>query len=263
MHRKKNHVGLDFCRQRNCIGKDHNFDTIKSYDDFKNCVKINDYEAFRPYIDRIVQGESNVLWKGVPKYFAKTSGTTSGAKYIPLTKESIPNHFGTARNALFNYLTKSGKADFMSGKMIFLSGSPELTKTGDILTGRLSGIVNHQVPGWLRTNQLPSYDTNCIEEWEEKLDKIVEETVDQDMRLISGIPPWHKCIMNAYLSARENRLSWKSFLIYLCSFMEVESFEPYRAKLEVIGKRLLVLRLIQHLKDLSHFKIVKMIMVYF
>src|SRR5688572_4951402 len=149
-----------------------------------------DYEQMRPWVDRIKEGEENVLWKGKPIYFAKTSGTTSGTKYIPITKDSIPNHINTARNALLAYVYESGNADFLNGKLIFLSGSPELDKKAGILTGRLSGIANHHVPGYLRTNQLPSWSTNIIEDWEDKLDKIVEETIDQDMTLISGIPPW-------------------------------------------------------------------------
>src|SRR4029078_7892330 len=144
----------------------------------------------KEYIQKIKEGKHNVLWKGQPIYFDKTSGTTSGIKYIPITKDSISNHINTARNALLCYMAISGNYAFASGKLIFLSGSPELDRVGDIPTGRLSGIVNHHVPGYLRTNQLPGYETNCIEEWETKLDKIVEETIDQDMTLVGGIPPW-------------------------------------------------------------------------
>ncbi len=146
--------------------------------------------SLRPYIDQIKQGKHNVLWPGQPIYFAKTSGTTSGIKYIPISKDSISNHINTARNALLCYMAETGNSAFANGKMIFLSGSPELERIANIPTGRLSGIVNHHIPHYLRTNQLPSYETNCIEEWETKLDKIVEETINQDMTLISGIPPW-------------------------------------------------------------------------
>ena len=217
---------------RTAFGKDHHFADIKSYPDFRKQVPIRDYEKIRPYIDRIIGGEADVLWKGFPKYFAKTSGTTSGVKYIPLTKDSIPNHFGTARNALFNYLIKTGKGQFLDGKMIFLSGSPELQKTGGILTGRLSGIVNHQVPAWLRTNQMPSYSTNCIEEWEDKLKLIVEETHDQDMRLISGIPPWVQMYFEQLLkkTGKDNILElFPNFNIFVHGGV---NYEPYRRSLE-------------------------------
>src|ERR1700760_2171467 len=186
------------------FGKDHAFDKIESYDDFKQRIPVRDYEQLKPYIEKIKEGKQNVLWKGKPIYFAKTSGTTSGIKYIPITKDSIPNHIDTARTALLCYMAQSGNSLFANGKMIFLSGSPELERIGGIPTGRLSGIVNHHVPKYLRTNQLPSYETNCIEEWETKLTKIVDETIDQDMTLISGIPPW----MQMYFD-RLNQVSGK------------------------------------------------------
>ncbi len=225
--------------QHTAFGKDHNFENIRDHHAFRQEVPIRDYEALRPYVDRIIQGESNVLWKGRPKYFAKTSGTTSGVKYIPLTKESIPNHFGTARNALFNYYARTGNGDFLDGNMIFLSGSPELTKTGDIHTGRLSGIVNHQVPQWLRTNQLPSYKTNCIEEWEEKLEAIVEETINKDMRLISGIPPWVQMYFERLIAVsgkKHIKSLFKNFSVFVYGGV---NYEPYRSTLEnLIGKKI-------------------------
>lgn len=221
------------------FGKEHQFDRIRTYEDFKAAVPIRDYEALRPYVDRIIKGEADVLWKGFPAYFAKTSGTTSGVKYIPLTKDSLPNHFGTARNALFNYYARSGHGEWLDGKMIFLSGSPELEKVGGILTGRLSGIVNHQVPSWLRSNQLPSYETNCIEAWEEKLDRIVTETINQDMRLISGIPPWVQMYYEKLLE-RSGRATVKDiFPNYSMFVYGGVNFEPYRQTLEkLVGARI-------------------------
>ena len=150
------------------FGKDHHFNSIKNHEDFVKQVPIRDYEAFKPYIEKIKEGKHNVLWKGVPIYFAKTSGTTSGVKYIPITKDSIPNHINSARNALLCYMAETGNTKFADGKLIFLSGSPVLERVGGIPTGRLSGIVNHHVPKYLRANQLPSFETNCIEDWEEK-----------------------------------------------------------------------------------------------
>ena len=175
---------------KTAFGRDHDFKNIRTYEDFKVRVPIRDYEDLKDYIERVKHGESDVLWTGKPAYFAKTSGTTSGVKYIPITKDSVPNHFGSARNALFNYYAQTGKGDWLDGKVIFLSGSPELDEVNGIKTGRLSGISNHMIPNWLKSNQLPSYKTNCIDEWEEKVDAIVQETVGQNMTLISGIPPW-------------------------------------------------------------------------
>jgi len=225
---------------RNTVyGHDHHFEKIKDYQSFKAQVPIVDYEDLRGYIERINAGEMNILWKGRPKYYAKTSGTTSGTKYIPLTKESIPNHFGTARNAIFNYMATTGKSDFLNGKMIFLSGSPELDKMDDIWVGRLSGISNHLIPGWLKSNQLPSYETNCIEDWEQKLDKIVAETLKADMRLISGIPPWVQMYYERLLQVTGKKTVLEVFPNLSMFVYGGVNFEPYRAQLEsLVGGRI-------------------------
>jgi hypothetical protein len=220
------------------FGKAARFDKVNTYDEFKEAVPIRDYEQFRPFIDQVKEGKHNVLWKGRPIYFAKTSGTTSGTKYIPITKESIPNHINTARNALLCYMAETGNTSFANGKMIFLSGSPELERIAGIPTGRLSGIVNHHVPGYLRTNQLPSYETNCIEDWETKLNKIVEETIKQDMTLISGIPPWMQMYFDE-LVKRSGKTVSELFPNFSVMVQGGVNFEPYKAKLfESIGKKI-------------------------
>lgn len=213
------------------FGKEHGLDKVKTYDDFKAAIPIRDYEQLSPYITRIKEGKHNVLWKGKPIYFAKTSGTTSGIKYIPITKESIPNHINSARNALLCYMQESGNYQFANGKMIFLSGSPELERLADIPTGRLSGIVNHHVPKYLRTNQLPSYETNCIPEWEEKLDRIVEETWQQNMTLISGIPPWMQMYFDRLMAKTDKKIA-ELFPNLSVIVHGGVNFEPYRNKIE-------------------------------
>lgn len=222
--------------KKTVFGKNHQFDKISSYNDFKEAVPVRDYEQLKLYIERIKKGERDILWKGKPIYFAKTSGTTSGIKYIPITKESISNHINTARNALLCYMILSKNYSFADGKLIFLSGSPVLEEIGGIPTGRLSGIVNHHVPAYLRTNQLPSYDTNCIDEWETKLDHIVDETIHQNMTLISGIPPW----MQMYFDKLTERTGKKIIDIFPNFSVMVQggvNFEPYKAKLLAsIGK---------------------------
>lgn len=221
------------------FGQDHSFSSITNHEDFKHLVPVRDYEALKPYIEKILTGESDVLWPGKPKYFAKTSGTTSGVKYIPITNESMPNHINTARNAMMNYISLSGNADLFRGNLIFLSGSPELEEKAGIPTGRLSGIVNHEVPGWVRTNQLPSYQTNIIEDWEEKLDKIVKETLTKDMRLISGIPPWVQMYYERLLETTGKKSVSEIFPNYSLFMYGGVNFEPYRAKLEsLIGKKI-------------------------
>ncbi len=220
------------------FGADHKLSEVKTYDEFKQAVPIRDYEQFKPYIEQIKEGKHNVLWKGQPIYLAKTSGTTSGIKYIPITNASIPNHINTARNALLCYMAESGNNKFADGKMIFLSGSPELERVAGIPTGRLSGIVNHHIPKYLRTNQLPSYETNCIEEWETKLDKIVEETIKQDMTLISGIPPWMQMYFDRLIQVSNKPIS-ELFPNLTVLVHGGVNFEPYKAKLfGSIGKKI-------------------------
>jgi len=222
--------------QNTAFGKSHDFKNIKSYADFKNQIPIKDYEGQKQYFDRVKSGESNVLWPGKPKYFAKTSGTTSGTKYIPVTQDSVPNHIQSARNALFNYISKNKKSKIFDGKVMFLSGSPTLFDTNGVKTGRLSGIVNHEVPAWLRSNQMPSYETNCMEDWEAKVDQIVEETYDQDMRLISGIPPWVLMYFEKILAKTGKKNIIEVFPNFSVFAYGGVNFEPYRTSInEMIG----------------------------
>ena len=219
------------------FGKDHHLEAVHTYEEFYQAIPIRDYELLKPYINQVKEGKENILWKGKPIYFAKTSGTTSGVKYIPITKDSIPNHINTARNALLCYIAETGNSAFAGGKMIFLSGSPELERVGGIPTGRLSGIVNHHIPSYLRTNQLPSYETNCIEDWETKLDKIVEETIRKDMSLISGIPPWMQMYFDRLIEKSGKKVG-DLFPHFSVMVQGGVNFEPYRAKLfESIGRK--------------------------
>ncbi|MFM8372956.1 MAG: GH3 auxin-responsive promoter family protein [Bacteroidota bacterium] len=238
-HQEKTMYQLVKSAAGTAFGHDHAFSSVKSYEDFKRAVPVRDYEELKHYVERIKSGEKDVLWPGKPAYFAKTSGTTSGVKYIPMSVESTPPHFGTARNAAFNYFARTGNGKWLDGKMIFLSGSPELDEVGGIPTGRLSGISNHLVPAWLRTNQLPSWRTNCIEDWEEKLDRIVDETVNADMRLISGIPPWVQMYYERLLERTGKKTIMEVFPNLSVFVYGGVNFEPYRAKLEeLVGKRI-------------------------
>ncbi len=225
--------GLMAGAAKTAFGREHGLRPGMSPAEFRAAVPIRDYEALRSYVDRIVGGEPDVLWPGRPAYFAKTSGTTSGVKYIPISRQSIPNHINTARNALFNRVAQVGDAGFLvGGKVIFLSGSPELDEVGGIPTGRLSGIVNHHVPAWLRSNQLPSYATNCMEDWESKLERIVGETVGEDMRLISGIPPWVQMYYERLLEKTGKKTVLEVFPNLSLFVYGGVNFEPYRANLE-------------------------------
>ncbi len=214
------------------FARDHQFQQITHYNDFKSRVPVRDYEELRPYIDRMTEGEADVIWPGKPAYLAKTSGTTSGVKYIPISKESMPEHIKAARNALLSYIHETGKADFVDGKMIFLQGSPIMSQKAGIAVGRLSGIVAHHVPAYLQKNRLPSYDVNCIEDWEQKVDAIVEETYAQDMRLISGIPPWCQMYfdrLSAKAGSKKIKNIFPNFKLFVYGGV---NYEPYRSRIE-------------------------------
>ena len=219
------------------FGKDHDFTNINTHTDFVNRVPIRDYEDLKPYIEKVVAGQENILWKGKPIYFAKTSGTTSGSKYIPITKESMPTHIEAARNAILMYIAETGKSEFVDGKMIFLQGSPILDKKNGIQLGRLSGIVAHYVPKYLQKNRMPSWETNCIEDWETKVEAIVEETLPEKMTVISGIPSWVQMYFEKIQKRTGQKVGevFKSFSLFIFGGV---NFEPYRAKFEnLIGRK--------------------------
>ena len=219
------------------FGKDHDFISINSYEDFVKRVPIRDYEALKPYVEKVVAGEEDVLWQGKPMYFAKTSGTTSGSKYIPITKESMPSHVEAARNAILMYIHETGNSKFVDGKMIFLQGSPILNEQNGIQLGRLSGIVAHYVPKYLQKNRLPSWETNCIEDWETKVDAIVEETLPENMTIISGIPSWVQMYFEKLQQKTDKKVGdiFKNFNLFIFGGV---NYEPYRAKFEsLIGRR--------------------------
>lgn len=224
--------------QKTHFGQDHSFDKITSYDEYKSLVPIRDYEGLKPYIDRVLDGEKDVLWRGAPLYFTKTSGTTSGTKYIPISKSSMPYILKGAREALLSYICETKDASFLNGKTIFIQGSPHLDYINGIPTGRLSGIVAHHMPWYLKFGNLPSFQTNCIEDWEKKIDAIVDETLPQNMSLISGIPPWVQMYFEKIIAKTGKSIS-EVFPNYCLFVFGGVNFEPYRKKfLELVGKKI-------------------------
>ncbi len=219
------------------FAKAHSFHTINNHQDFVGQVPIRDYEDLKPYVDRVVAGESDVLWPGKPLYFAKTSGTTSGAKYIPLTKESMPEHIKAARNAILSYIHETGNSKFVDGKMIFLQGSPVMEEKNGIQLGRLSGIVAHYVPDYLQRNRMPSWETNCIEDWETKVEAVIDETLPENMSVISGIPSWLQMYFERIVQRTGKKVGEVFPDLSLLIYGGV-NFEPYKAKFNtLIGRQ--------------------------
>ena len=219
-------------------GKDHDFGSIRNYNDFKLRVPISDYEKIKPYINQVLKGKKNILWPGKPIYLAKTSGTTSGIKYIPITKESMPNHIMSARNAILNYIDKTGNVDFIEGKQIFIQGSPILENLNGIYLGRLSGIVAHHVPSYLLKSRMPTWETNCIEDWETKVDSIVLETLNEKMTVIGGIPSWVQMYFEKIISKTGKKID-KVFPDFSLFIHGGVNFEPYKKMFDnLIGKKI-------------------------
>ncbi len=219
---------------RTSFGRDHALKEVRDHQGLIQAVPLRDYEGLRPYIERVIAGEADVLWPGRPLYLCKTSGTTSGAKYIPITRESLPNHIDSARRALLAYIARTGKTDFVDGKMIFLQGSPELDRKGAIPSGRLSGIVADHVPRYLLKNRLPSRATNTIADWEAKVEAIVTETMDQDLRLISGIPAWVQMYFERLLARTGKATVQEVFPNFSLFVHGGVNYAPYRDRMEAL-----------------------------
>lgn len=217
--------------EQTLFGQEHDFKNIQTTSDFQNQVQVSDYEDLNPYIEKVKNGERDILWPNLPEYFAKTSGTTSGSKYIPISKEAMPFQTGAARSAIFHYIAQKDRSDFVSGKMIFIQGSPELEELNGVKTGRLSGIVAHHIPSYLQKNRLPSFKTNLIDDWETKVDEIVKETEKENMTLISGIPPWLIMYFEK-LSEKNGKKITELFPNLQLIITGGVNYEPYREKME-------------------------------
>ena len=171
------------------FAKDHNLNGL-SYKEYKKKIPLFDYEKLAPYISLISAGEKNILTKGSPMYFAVTSGTTSGTKYIPLTKNMLASQTRSVKELLLLYSHQTGQYDFSGSAMMFIQGSPKLSRFNKIPYAKLSGITARHIPFYLKKNRLPTMKTNLIKDWDLKLSKIVEETIGKDLKILGGIPPW-------------------------------------------------------------------------
>jgi hypothetical protein len=209
------------------FGEDHGFQKVTDTESFRASVPVRDYEELRPYIDQVLEGEADVLWPGRPLYYAKSSGTTSGAKYIPITGDSMPQHIRAAREALLNYIHQTGSTKAINGRHIFLQGSPVLEDKNGVALGRLSGIVAHYVPAYLQKNRMPSWETNCIEDWETKVDAIVDETLKENMTIIGGIPSWVQMYFERLIQKTGKAVGelFPNFSLFVYGGV---NFEPYR-----------------------------------
>ncbi len=173
------------------FGKQKKLAKNTTYEQFQKLVPVGDYETIRPFISRISNGEKNILTTGKPLYFAITSGTVSGAKYIPLTKKMMFFQTQAIKELLLLYAYQTNNYNMSpQAGMMFIQGSPKLKYLNKVPFAKLSGISARHIPFFLKKNRYPSMKTNCIENWGEKIAAIVQETHNKDMRVIGGIPPW-------------------------------------------------------------------------
>lgn len=215
-----------------CFGCDYQLKVGMFYEVFCDQVLVWDYEVLKFYVECIKQGEKDVFWLGLFKYFVKIFGMIFGVKYILLIKDSMFNYFGFVCNVLFNYYVCIGNGCFLDGKMIFLFGSLELEEVGGIFIGWFFGIVNYEVFGWLCINQLLGYKINCIEEWEEKLEWIIDEIMQVDMCFISGILLWVQMYYECLLECMGKCIVKEVFFNYFMFVYGGVNFEFYCVVLE-------------------------------
>ena len=172
------------------FGKDHGLTPNTSYEDFKKLVEIKKYDDFIPYIDKVLEGEKNVLYPGKPLYLATTSGTTSGEKYIPVTKDSLKRGMASSVLCSATYLEETQNYPSLFKKMVILSANPALENINGVLTGKITGIFNRHIPSFMKKQRIPSVETNSMDDWDEKMERTIYEALGQDVGMVGGFPGW-------------------------------------------------------------------------
>lgn len=219
------------------FGREHDFHSISHYKDFKRHVPLRDYEALKPYINAIIAGESDVLWPGRPIFFAQTSGTASGNKYIPITTDFLQPYRTSAINAMCVYIAETGDAASVMGKLFYFAQNIETDRFNGVSVRPISGIAQAHTPRLFRKRFLPSDKANSINDFEKKIDISVEETVHEDVTLISGIPAWVQFYCNKLIE-RTGKPIKDIFPRFSLLVHGGVSIEPYRANLyNSIGKK--------------------------
>lgn len=177
------------------------YSSIKNINDFKARVPISRYEDIEPFVSRLLNGEHNLLWPTETRWFAKSSGTTNAkSKFIPVTVDSLNDcHYKAGKDLLALYLHKNPDAEFLSGKTIGVAGSSKLSDTNDYFIGDLSAILMSNLPLWAHFTKSPNLSIALMDDWSKKLELIVENTINDDIRAISGVPSWMLVILEKVL----------------------------------------------------------------
>lgn len=211
------------------IGKKYDFRSIRSYNDFAQTIPITSYEENQAYIERSRKGESNILWPTPIKWFAQSSGTTNArSKYIPVSPESLEDcHYAASKDLLCMYLNNNEGSHLFSGKGLRLGGSKQLYQDNGTVYGDLSAILIDNMPFWAEFSSTPNHDISLLSDWEVKMQAIVDETIQQDVTSLAGVPSWMLVLLNNVLetTGKESILDiWPNLEVY---FHGGVNFDPY------------------------------------
>lgn len=218
-------------------GKQHLFNEVTDYTVFKNNIPLQNYDTIKPFIEREIQGEEDILWKGKTNWFAKSSGTTSDrSKLIPVSEESLfENHYRAGKDLLANYYEIFPDAQVFGGKTLTVGGSSQVNKLSEnSYTGDLSAIIVKNLPWWVEMRRTPSKEVALMSEWEEKIEKMALETMDEDVRVLSGVPSWTLVLCHRIMKLKKttNLLDvWPNLELFMHGGV---SFEPYRNEFKKI-----------------------------
>lgn len=216
-------------------GKKYGFDKINSIADFKRQVPINDYDSLKPYIQRILEGEQNILWPSPISWFAKSSGTTSDkSKFIPISKESLDdNHYKGGKDVLTLYLKQFPESKMMSGKCLTIGGSHQINQlNADSFFGDLSAVMLQNMPLYAQIIRTPDLSIALMDEWEQKIEMMAHTTIQENVTYIAGVPTWTIVLIKRILEisgAKDLHEVWPNLELYIHGGV---SFKPYRKQFE-------------------------------
>ena len=212
------------------IGKKYDFASIKNYETFAERVPVSTYEDLEPLIEETRKGAQNVLWNTPIKWFAKSSGTTNAkSKFIPVSSEALENcHYKASKDLLCLYLNNNEDSQLFTGKSLRLGGSKQLYEDNNTFFGDLSAILIDNMPIWAEFSSTPSNKVSLMGDWETKLPAIINETIQENVTSLAGVPSWMMVLLNKTLetTGKQNLLDiWPNAEVY---FHGGVSFEPYR-----------------------------------
>jgi hypothetical protein len=217
------------------FGREHNFSSIQSLEDYKQSVAIQDYESFQPYIERMMMGEENVLWNTPVQWFAKSSGTTSDkSKFIPVSEESLKdNHYKASKDVLSFYYASHPESDLLTGKTLVIGGSHQINHLNEeVHYGDLSAVVMQNSPFWSNWIRTPDLSIILMDEWESKIEKLAQATVSENVTSMAGVPTWLIVLLKRILEITGKKTIkevWPSLELYMHGGV---SFVPYKQQFE-------------------------------